>query len=289
VDARAWRIAGGSAAALLGVLALVLWRTDDLAGGWLWALRLTALLAAAGLLTATLLAGRAALAPPARREVVVRLPAGGAPQTEVRPAPAGAAAAAPGLLRTALGVAVVSAAPVLAVLVLASPAADPTPVAAAAPTPAASTSSTATTPPASPSATGEDAAPAPPPAASAATTAPTADPASPGATGPPPTGPPATGPPGQAPEQADPAPAEQAPEGLGPPGTGSAAAPAPASCERTVAEGDSLWGIAAEQLGPTATVAEVAERTRSVYAENAAAVGADPDLIRPGLVIRSCG
>ena len=260
MDARAWRIAGGSAAALLGLLALVLWRTDDLAGGWLWALRLTALLASAGLLTATFLAARAALAPPVRREVVVRVPTGGSPQTEVRSSPDGLR-----LLRSALLLAVVSAAPVLAVLVLASPAPDPALVAGGAP-PVSTPSASQPAPSASASAGGDAASPD----GAVGSVAPEPPATTPSATGPPPTGPPATGPPATGP------PAE-------------AAAPAPASCERTVATGDSLWQIAAEQLGPTATVAEVAERTAAVYADNAEAIGADPDLIRPGQVLRSCG
>lgn len=53
-----------------------------------------------------------------------------------------------------------------------------------------------------------------------------------------------------------------------------------------VRPGDSLWAIAARELGPTATDAEVDARWREIYAANRAAVGADPDLIRPAMRLR---
>lgn len=52
-----------------------------------------------------------------------------------------------------------------------------------------------------------------------------------------------------------------------------------------VAPGDSLWSIAAEQLGPGATPAEIAVRWRRVHALNIDAIGDDPDVIAPGLVL----
>jgi nucleoid-associated protein YgaU len=54
------------------------------------------------------------------------------------------------------------------------------------------------------------------------------------------------------------------------------------SDEVVVRRGDSLWDIAARHLGPGATAAEVAAEWPRWYAANRGAVGADPDLIRPG-------
>ncbi|MDQ0373288.1 LysM peptidoglycan-binding domain-containing protein [Cellulomonas humilata] len=83
------------------------------------------------------------------------------------------------------------------------------------------------------------------------------------------------------PAEATPAPAP--PEPL-------SAAGAPASTVATVdgvvvAAGDSLWSIAARHLPPGATDAQVAAAWPRWYAVNAAAIGADPDLIRPGQVL----
>jgi len=52
-----------------------------------------------------------------------------------------------------------------------------------------------------------------------------------------------------------------------------------------VAPGDSLWSIAADQLGPSATPAEITARWRRIYALNVDAIGGDPDLIVPALVL----
>ena len=51
----------------------------------------------------------------------------------------------------------------------------------------------------------------------------------------------------------------------------------------TVRAGDSLWSIASERLGPNAALAEIDAAWRELYAANRSAIGADPDLIRPGL------
>lgn len=56
-----------------------------------------------------------------------------------------------------------------------------------------------------------------------------------------------------------------------------------------VRAGDSLWAIAAAGLGPGATDAEVAAATTALYELNRAAVGGDPDLIHPGLHLRTPG
>lgn len=50
-----------------------------------------------------------------------------------------------------------------------------------------------------------------------------------------------------------------------------------------VRPGDSLWSIAASGLEPSADAAEIDAAWRALYAANRAAIGADPDLIRPGI------
>jgi hypothetical protein len=49
--------------------------------------------------------------------------------------------------------------------------------------------------------------------------------------------------------------------------------------------GDCLWSIAARHLRPDATAAQVAAETTRWYAANAAVIGPDPDLLRPGQVL----
>ncbi|ANH36585.1 hypothetical protein I601_0131 [Nocardioides dokdonensis FR1436] len=53
----------------------------------------------------------------------------------------------------------------------------------------------------------------------------------------------------------------------------------------TVAPGDTLWGLAARRL-PDACDAAVAEYWPRVHRANRAVVGADPDLLRPGQLLR---
>ena len=53
--------------------------------------------------------------------------------------------------------------------------------------------------------------------------------------------------------------------------------------------GDSLWAIAARHLGPGATDAEVAREWPRWYAANRDTIGADPDLLLPGQVLRVPG
>lgn len=53
-----------------------------------------------------------------------------------------------------------------------------------------------------------------------------------------------------------------------------------------VGDGDTLWALAAEALGPGADDAAVARAWRALYRANRAAVGPDPDLIRPGQRLR---
>lgn len=52
-----------------------------------------------------------------------------------------------------------------------------------------------------------------------------------------------------------------------------------------VHRGDTLWSLAARQLGPDATDAEIAVHWPRWYAANRAVIGPDPDLIRPGQVL----
>ncbi|WP_258726441.1 LysM peptidoglycan-binding domain-containing protein [Cellulomonas sp. NS3] len=54
-----------------------------------------------------------------------------------------------------------------------------------------------------------------------------------------------------------------------------------------VAAGDSLWRIAQRALGPDATHQEVAAEWPRWYAANADVLGADPDLVLPGQVLRA--
>ena len=53
----------------------------------------------------------------------------------------------------------------------------------------------------------------------------------------------------------------------------------------TVVRGDSLWRISARLLGPEASDASINRAWPELYAANADAVGSDPALIHPGLVL----
>lgn len=53
-----------------------------------------------------------------------------------------------------------------------------------------------------------------------------------------------------------------------------------------VRPGDSLWRLAARELGPGAAPDAVDRHWRRLYRLNRAALGADPDLIRPGQQLR---
>lgn len=54
-----------------------------------------------------------------------------------------------------------------------------------------------------------------------------------------------------------------------------------------VRPGDSLWSIAAAELGPDATDTRIAARWPRWYAANRHSIGADPDLIHPGQRLRT--
>lgn len=49
-----------------------------------------------------------------------------------------------------------------------------------------------------------------------------------------------------------------------------------------VRPGDTLWALAARDLSPGASAAEITDRWRLIYRLNRAAIGPDPDLIVPG-------
>lgn len=56
---------------------------------------------------------------------------------------------------------------------------------------------------------------------------------------------------------------------------------------RVVTRGESLWAIAEQHLGPTATPAQVAAEWPRWYAANRDVVGPDPDLLRVGVVLEA--
>lgn len=61
---------------------------------------------------------------------------------------------------------------------------------------------------------------------------------------------------------------------------------APAAAHVTVHAGDCLWSLAAQALGPAATSRAVATAWPEWWAVNRDVIGADPDLLRPGLQLR---
>ena len=74
---------------------------------------------------------------------------------------------------------------------------------------------------------------------------------------------------------------------------GPTSTPAPPSADAApangstvaVADGDSLWAIAARHLPPGASDAQIAAAWPQWYHANAATIGADPDVIHPGQVL----
>jgi hypothetical protein len=60
----------------------------------------------------------------------------------------------------------------------------------------------------------------------------------------------------------------------------------PAPPEVVVRRGDTLWSLAAHDLGARATTQQISTRWHRIYAVNRAVIGPDPDLIRPGQVLR---
>jgi len=60
-----------------------------------------------------------------------------------------------------------------------------------------------------------------------------------------------------------------------------------APAEVVVQRGDTLWSIAARHLGPDASDAEIARAWPAWFEVNRGVVGDDPDLLRPGQVLRA--
>nr|WP_237686156.1 LysM peptidoglycan-binding domain-containing protein [Arthrobacter jiangjiafuii] len=60
---------------------------------------------------------------------------------------------------------------------------------------------------------------------------------------------------------------------------------APAGAQAIVRPGDTLWSLAAEQLGPHATDARIADHWPRWYELNRTVIGDRPDLIFPGQVL----
>ena len=57
------------------------------------------------------------------------------------------------------------------------------------------------------------------------------------------------------------------------------------SVQYVVVAGDCLWDIAARLIGSGASNAAIDRGWRAIYAANRAAIGDDPGLIHPGLVL----
>ena len=57
------------------------------------------------------------------------------------------------------------------------------------------------------------------------------------------------------------------------------------SVQYVIVAGDCLWDIAARLIGPGASNAAVDHGWRAIYVANRAAIGDDPGLIQPGLVL----
>ena len=73
-------------------------------------------------------------------------------------------------------------------------------------------------------------------------------------------------------------------DGLPFPDRGTTAEPTPVSTggRHVVTAGESLWTIAADNLPPNATPAQVATMSHAWYDANRTTIGKDPNLIRPG-------
>ena len=85
---------------------------------------------------------------------------------------------------------------------------------------------------------------------------------------------------------AGPAPAAGRTPNAGPAAVQSSAASGPVG-GYVVRPGDTLWAIASHQLGPHQTAAAVAAQWPRWYAANREVIGGDPNLIRPGEVLRA--
>jgi hypothetical protein len=63
-------------------------------------------------------------------------------------------------------------------------------------------------------------------------------------------------------------------------------APREVDGEVVVHRGDSLWSLAAQRCGPDATAGEVMAEQHRLHTANVDVIGADPDLLLPGQVLR---
>jgi resuscitation-promoting factor RpfA len=79
-------------------------------------------------------------------------------------------------------------------------------------------------------------------------------------------------------------PSEPSPPPATPPPAAAPAAPPPLTVVM-VRPGDCLWTIAAQHLGADATNADIDRAWRAIWAANRDRIGADPNLIHPGLVL----
>ena len=59
----------------------------------------------------------------------------------------------------------------------------------------------------------------------------------------------------------------------------------PSRVHVVVRTGDTLWALAAHDLGPRAADRQITDRWHRIYATNRAVIGPDPDLILPGQVL----
>jgi hypothetical protein len=62
--------------------------------------------------------------------------------------------------------------------------------------------------------------------------------------------------------------------------------PSRAPADVVVRPGDTLWDLAADDLGPAADDAAIDARWREIYAHNRGVIGPDPDLIQPAQRLR---
>ena len=71
----------------------------------------------------------------------------------------------------------------------------------------------------------------------------------------------------------------------GPAAKADPTAPVEHSVQYVVVAGDCLWNIAARVIGPGASNAAIDRGWRAIYVANRSAIGGDPGLIHPGLVL----
>jgi len=85
----------------------------------------------------------------------------------------------------------------------------------------------------------------------------------------------------------EPGPLANAPTRNSTPGRAGSTAATPGGSHTVVKEGDTLWSIAAAELGPYATDVEVSASWQEWYRANQVVIGPDPNIIKPGQVLVS--